>query len=153
MILAVRSSSRYNFTKKMRRERQDECKLIQADGDLRVVTVPGKGRCVVSNKDLRSGAIVCEYAGDFLSQDKAEYREVIYNGTPGAGSYMFYFMYKNVQYCIDATAEDGRKGRLLNHGIRTKSNVQAIPVLLGDMPRIVRVTTIRVSTVTSVSSV
>ena len=44
---------------------------------------------------------------------EATAREELYD--PSLGSYMFYYNYQNKTFCIDATTDDSRFGRLVNH--------------------------------------
>ena len=37
------------------------------------------------------------------------------------GSYMYFFRFKETSFCIDATHESGRMGRLINHSIENKN--------------------------------
>ena len=61
---------------------------------------------------------IIEYSGELLSWDAAKEREEQYEEDPEKfGSYMYFFSFKDKKYCIDATAEDGSLGRLLNHSI------------------------------------
>ena len=54
------------------------------------------------------------------------------------GCYMYYFKTKGKQYCIDATGESGRYGRLLNHSTKTPNCATKV-VMLGDIPRLILV--------------
>lgn len=99
---------------------QDAILSIREDG-LEVSDIEGKGRGVVSTKPFRKGDFVVEYYGDLINTTKAKEREADYLKDPSIGCYMYYFQFKNKQYCIDATAESGRLGRLLNHSTKTNN--------------------------------
>ncbi|CAL8120091.1 unnamed protein product [Orchesella dallaii] len=75
----------------------------------------GKGRGVVATKRFLRHEFVVEYAGELLTSVEARARENKYSKDTGAGCYMYYFQYNNQQYCVDATKECDRFGRLINH--------------------------------------
>ena len=61
-----------------------------------------------------------EYAGDLITPKEAEVRDEKYSkNTDKYGSYMYYFVHKGTKWCIDATIESGKYGRLLNHSRKT----------------------------------
>ena len=61
-----------------------------------------------------------EYAGDLITPKEAEVRDEKYSkNTDKYGSYMYYFVHKGTKWCIDATIESGKYGRLLNHSCKT----------------------------------
>ena len=88
---------------------------------LKVVDFPSKGRGVVTTKQFCKGEFIVEYAGDIISWEEASKRESEYASNPQVGCYMYYYTAKGKNYCVDATAETGRFGRLLNHS-RKKPN-------------------------------
>uniref|UniRef100_H2ZMV0 SET domain-containing protein n=1 Tax=Ciona savignyi TaxID=51511 RepID=H2ZMV0_CIOSA len=88
------------------------------EGDLEVVQFPDKGRGVVAKRAFTRGEFVVEYAGDLISWQEARSREQEYACDTSIGCYMYYFNARNTNYCIDATSESGRLGRLLNHSRR-----------------------------------
>ena len=61
---------------------------------------------------------VVEYAGDLIDTHEAEIRDEKYSNDPKYGSYMYYFIHKGTKWCIDATIESGKIGRLLNHSCK-----------------------------------
>ena len=70
-----------------------------------------------------------EYAGDLITQGDARVREVEYSHDNRIGSYMYYFTFENIKWCIDATIDSGKYGRLLNHSKRKPNcSVQIIKV-------------------------
>jgi len=75
----------------------------------------GKGRGIFANKDLKRGDFVVEYSGDLMSLEEGKEKEEEYSEDAEIGCYIYYFSFKGKRYCIDATAESGRYGRLLNH--------------------------------------
>ena len=49
---------------------------------------------------------------------------------------MYYFAWSNKQWCIDATADTGRFGRLINHS-RKKPNLKTKLFILNNMPHLI----------------
>ncbi|XP_017478164.1 PREDICTED: histone-lysine N-methyltransferase pr-set7-like [Rhagoletis zephyria] len=86
----------------------------QADG-LKVAHFEGKGRGIIADRHFQRGEFVVEYIGDLISMAEASEREKSYALDENAGCYMYYFKHKNQQYCIDATEDTGKLGRLVNH--------------------------------------
>lgn len=74
-----------------------------------------KGRGIFSTRRFERGEFVCEYAGEMISYKAAKKREEKYATDTSIGCYMYFFEHKSKQYCIDATAETDRLGRLFNH--------------------------------------
>ena len=93
---------------------EEAIKLMKEEG-LEVRNVENKGRGVFAKRMFERGEFVCEYAGDIISYKLAKKREEIYSNDPTVGCYMYFFEYKSKSYCVDATAETTRLGRLLNH--------------------------------------
>jgi [histone H4]-lysine20 N-methyltransferase SETD8 len=50
-----------------------------------------------------------------ISYDEAKQREAEYAKDTNIGCYMYFFQYKSKTWCVDATAETSRLGRLFNH--------------------------------------
>lgn len=82
---------------------------------LRVEHFEGKGRGVIAERLFKRGEFVIEYIGELITISEANDRETKYSLDENAGCYMYYFKHRNQQYCIDATAETGKLGRLVNH--------------------------------------
>ncbi|XP_044051655.1 lysine methyltransferase 5Ab [Siniperca chuatsi] len=82
---------------------------------MQVKHIEGKGRGVFAVKDFEKGEFVVEYHGDLLELAKAKIREAEYAKDPQTGCYMYYFQYQAKTYCVDATKETSRLGRLINH--------------------------------------
>ncbi|KAM0733956.1 Histone-lysine N-methyltransferase Set8 [Formica fusca] len=89
--------------------------LCQVEEGLEVRTFPGKGRGVVTTRDFAKGEFVIEYIGELINQGEAKEREKVYAQDQNTGCYMYYFQHRNQQYCVDATAETKKLGRLVNH--------------------------------------
>ena len=79
-----------------------------------------KGRSVFARKNIRRGEFICKYDGKLCScgvlcKNQKEYEKL------GAGSYILEFKFKEKQWAIDATLEDGSIGRLINHSKKFKN--------------------------------
>ncbi|XP_066916800.1 histone-lysine N-methyltransferase set-1-like isoform X1 [Clytia hemisphaerica] len=120
----VRRSERKPKKQKEREARVAvEERILNADeSHLEIRVIEGKGRGVFSKNPLKRGDLVCEYAGNLISYDDARELEKQYAENPEIGCYMYYFVYEEKKYCVDATHESGRLGRLLNHS-KTSANV------------------------------
>uniref|UniRef100_A0A452S001 [histone H4]-lysine(20) N-methyltransferase n=1 Tax=Ursus americanus TaxID=9643 RepID=A0A452S001_URSAM len=77
--------------------------------------IDGKGRGVIATKQFSRGEFVVEYHGDLIEITDAKKREALYAQDPSTGCYMYYFQYLSKTYCVDATRETNRLGRLINH--------------------------------------
>ncbi|XP_071393919.1 N-lysine methyltransferase KMT5A-A [Centroberyx affinis] len=82
---------------------------------MEVQHIEGKGRAVFATRCFQKGEYVVEYHGDLLQITDAKQREAEYALNPATGCYMYYFQYLCKTYCVDATKETGRMGRLINH--------------------------------------
>ncbi|XP_022613557.1 N-lysine methyltransferase KMT5A-A-like [Seriola dumerili] len=82
---------------------------------MQVKNIEGKGRGVFAVKGFTKGEFVVEYHGDLLELPEAKKREAQYAQDPQTGCYMYYFQYQSKTYCVDATKETSRLGRLINH--------------------------------------
>nr|XP_061822032.1 N-lysine methyltransferase KMT5A-A-like [Nerophis lumbriciformis] len=94
-----------------------------------------KGRAVFAARRFRKGEYVVEYHGDLLEMTDAKKREAEYAQNPETGCYMYYFQHLCITYCVDATKETGRLGRLINHSkkgnCQTKvHDIQGVPHLI-----------------------
>ncbi|XP_070514527.1 histone-lysine N-methyltransferase set-1 isoform X2 [Cardiocondyla obscurior] len=89
--------------------------LRQVEDGLKVKIFPGKGRGIITTRTFAKGEFVVEYIGELISQVEAKEREEIYAQDQNTGCYMYYFQHRNQQYCVDATAETRKLGRLVNH--------------------------------------
>lgn len=101
-------------------EREEQLALERAiiescEDGLAVKMFENKGRGIMATRPFSRGEFVVEYIGEFISIAEANKREQVYAEDQGTGCYMYYFKHKNKQYCIDATEETGKLGRLVNH--------------------------------------
>lgn len=93
----------------------EDAVLAKQEDGLEVHIFEGKGRGVVAVKSFYRGQFVVEYAGELVRSEEARVREQIYAQDQNTGCYMYYFKHQNTDYCVDATAESDRLGRLVNH--------------------------------------
>lgn len=105
---------------------------------MKITEIKGKGRGITCKKTLKRGDYVCEYAGELISFKEAKEREDEYEKNPDLGSYMYFFDFKGQKWCIDATSESGRKGRLLNHS-KISNNVTTKLFAIKNEPRLILV--------------
>ncbi|ROJ92227.1 N-lysine methyltransferase KMT5A-A [Anabarilius grahami] len=82
---------------------------------LKVKSIDGKGRGIFADGPFQKDQFVVEYHGDLLEISDAKARESQYAQDPSTGCYMYYFRYHDKTYCVDATKETNRLGRLINH--------------------------------------
>ena len=87
------------------------------DSSLSIKETKGKGRSVFAAKEFLKGSPVTEYAGNLVS------RKV---GNMSVLPYVFDLEINGKAMSIDASVDDGRPGRFINH-LRTGTNL--IPVL------------------------
>ncbi|XP_041348614.1 N-lysine methyltransferase KMT5A-like [Gigantopelta aegis] len=136
----VRRSGRQcaSSLKKGQQKDLEEKILSKSEDGLKVVEIEGKGRGVISTREFKKGDFVVEYVGDLIDVDQAKKKENQYSRDPDIGCYMYYFLFKNKQYCVDATAESPYLGRLLNHS-RLDSNCQTKVVDIKNHPYLILV--------------
>ena len=78
-----------------------------------VVTVSEqRGRGLQTTTQRSRGEFLVEYVGKLTSANEGRRTE---ENLSSEGCYMYFFPYKESNYCIDATDEDGTMGRLINH--------------------------------------
>ncbi|KAK3549618.1 hypothetical protein QTP86_005364 [Hemibagrus guttatus] len=93
----------------------DELITTGIEDGMMVKNIEGKGRGVFATQRFQKGQYVVEYHGDLLLKTDAKKREAVYSQEPDTGCYMYYFQYLTKTYCVDATKETDRLGRLINH--------------------------------------
>lgn len=146
--LAVRNSQITDFFPVRRSNRKPAvCKMTERnryiedtilsgkEEGFEVKEFPDKGRGIVTTRTFRRGEFVLEYYGELIDFEEAKRREGIYTDKENIGCYMYYFKYKNKQYCIDATQETDRLGRLVNHS--KKGNLRTRTFLIEDSPHLI----------------
>ncbi|CAK9811745.1 Histone-lysine N-methyltransferase PR-Set7 [Anthophora plagiata] len=109
--------------------------LCQVEEGLEVRHFAGKGRGVITTREFTKGEFVVEYIGELIDQVTAKKREKLYAQDHNTGCYMYYFQHRNHQYCVDATAETDKLGRLVNHS--RNGNLIARVVEIGSTPHLV----------------
>ncbi|CAH0758615.1 unnamed protein product [Diatraea saccharalis] len=129
---SVRKTSKCVMAEKMR-DLERAVREQREDG-LQVAYFEEKGRGIIATRPFGRGQFVVEYAGELVGVAEARHRERLYAQDPNAGCYMYYFRHGDQQYCIDATAESGRLGRLVNHSRNGNLTTKAVWV---DGPRLV----------------
>lgn len=100
---------------KEKRAQIEQAIKMQREEGLEVRTIENKGRGIFAMHAFARGDFVCEYAGEMITYARAKEREAKYALDPSIGCYMYFFEHKTKSWCIDATAETNRLGRLLNH--------------------------------------
>ncbi|XP_077301962.1 SET domain containing 8 isoform X2 [Arctopsyche grandis] len=124
--------------KEVMEQKQKDLELAiqeQREDGLTVSSFEGKGRGIVASRMFRRGDYVVEYAGELVDIAEARLREAHYAQDHTAGCYMYYFRHNNQNYCIDATSESGRLGRLVNHS--RNGNLITKSIFIGSKPHLV----------------
>jgi len=139
----IRRSERKPKAELIKAELETICSyLAQSDdskhGTIEVAPIENKGRGIKAVKDFNKGDFVVEYAGDLIDIGTAKDLETKYSMDASKGCYMYYFKHKGKQYCIDATSESGRYGRLVNHS-RVSPNCVTKVIMMEDIPRLILV--------------
>ncbi|RXN25345.1 N-lysine methyltransferase KMT5A-A-like protein [Labeo rohita] len=113
----IRRSSRKSKSELKCEEKRHIDMLITngIENGMMVRYIEGKGRGVFATQKFQKGQYVVEYHGDLLQITDAKKREALYAQDPTTGCYMYYFQYLSKTYCVDATKESDRLGRLINH--------------------------------------
>ncbi|XP_055626758.1 histone-lysine N-methyltransferase PR-Set7 [Toxorhynchites rutilus septentrionalis] len=107
----------------------------ERESGLKIANFEGKGRGIITTRAFSKGEFVVEYIGDLITVAEAKQREQMYAEDDNTGCYMYYFKHKNVQHCIDATAESGKLGRLVNHS--RNGNLMTKTVSINNRPHLV----------------
>lgn len=121
-------------------EREEQLALEKAiledrEDGMAIKTFDNKGRGIVATRPFARGEFVVEYVGDFIPVAEAKQREQVYATIDNAGCYMYYFKHSDKQYCIDATKETGKLGRLVNHS--RNGNLVPKAVIVKNSPHLV----------------
>ncbi|CAG5124586.1 unnamed protein product [Candidula unifasciata] len=109
--------------------------LSKCEDGLKVTDFDNKGRGVVATKEFEKGDFIVEYAGELIDTATAKQREKDYAANPEIGCYMYFFNLGPKSYCVDATAESGRLGRLINHS--REGNCCTKSVIVNSRPRLI----------------
>jgi len=109
-----------------------------SDRGITVAPIENKGRGIKAVKNFKKGDFVVEYAGKLIDIGTAKDLETKYSMDEGSHCYMYYFKHREKQYCVDATSESGRYGRLVNHS-RVSPNCVTKVINVDDVPRLILV--------------
>ncbi|XP_065308682.2 histone-lysine N-methyltransferase set-1 [Dermacentor albipictus] len=136
---SIRRSGRKTKTTlaKERQKQVEDAILNGIEEGFQITEFPDKGRGVTTSRPLKAGDFVLEYAGELIDVQEAKLREQIYATDTSIGCYMYYFTCRNKQYCVDATKETGRLGRLVNHSKR--GNLKTQTCIIKGVPHLVLV--------------
>jgi histone-lysine N-methyltransferase SETD8 len=112
----------------LRKPSKIEMKLPTDDSELglEIRQFPNKGRGIATKVSFKKGSFLVEYAGELIDHVSAKKREEEYARDASKGSFMFYFTHNGVKLCIDATEENGRFGRLINHSKKTPNCIPKV---------------------------
>lgn len=129
---ALEKESRDNIERKV---------LAGVQDGLEVRHTVNKGRGVFATRRFERGEFVCEYAGEMIEYPVATHREQLYAAKPvnsitADSCYMYFFEHKSKRFCIDATEETDRLGRLINHS-KSKPNCLTKIVEIQHRPHLV----------------
>ena len=104
---------------------------------LEVVEVAGKGRGVRAVRLFSRGEPVVEYVGQLscLGSSSSHSGERV-RALREENNYNFYFQSAGSQYCVDASQETGRFGRLVNHSI-VAANTNVKVEVVDNVPRLI----------------
>lgn len=133
-----RSGRKTKTTLAKERQKQVEDAILNGiEEGFQITEFADKGRGVTTSRPLKAGDFVLEYAGELIDVQEAKLREQIYATDTSIGCYMYYFTCRNKQYCVDATKETGRLGRLVNHSKR--GNLKTQTCIIKGVPHLVLV--------------
>lgn len=108
----------------------------ESNDGIEIQDVELKGRGIFSTRPFSKNEFVVEYSGDLIDLDLADLREQTYSEDPKIGSYMYWFNHKGIKWCIDATSESGKYGRLLNHSCKIPNCATKV-IDVNGLPRLV----------------
>jgi len=103
-----------------------------------------KGRGIFTLDGFKKGDIILEYCGQLVSEKEGLRREkqaeTDTSTSANMVSYLYFFKAQNKSWCLDATEETGRLGRLINHS-KLHPNVKPKVVIYNGSPRIIFIST------------
>lgn len=138
--MEARRSGRKLRSQLEQEKNEDLSKLLTTTDDsllgLSIRVFPNKGRGIVTTRSFIKNQPIVEYSGELLTNRDANEREAEYARNPAIGSFMYFFTHAGKRFCVDATAETGRFGRLINHS-RKAPNCGTKLVVVGQIPRLV----------------
>ncbi|KAJ8668748.1 hypothetical protein QAD02_000007 [Eretmocerus hayati] len=115
--LSLRRSGRVpQGIKKKRIQQELEAAILNGFKDgLQIREMDDKGRGVITTREFYKGEFVVEYEGELVDGKVGKKRDILYKKDSKIGCYLYFFKHRDRQYCLDATEETGKLGRLINH--------------------------------------
>lgn len=110
------------------------------ESKLAVERVFGKGKGVVATEWFEKDDFLLRYYGKLTSRKEGLRREKALERRGKSDSFLYFFKCDSKSYCVDATFDDGRKGRLVNHS-RIRPNCRMRVFLVNGEPALVLVAT------------
>ena len=123
MPAELRSPVKLEVEKLERKEQLEAVLRTRNDEDLNLEVVPieGKGRGVIARGNFTKGAPVVEYKGQLITDKEGKKR--MRKLSPNVANIMISKTYTGSRcsqsFCVDATKETGRFGRLVNHSYKS----------------------------------
>lgn len=118
----------------------DERKLLNTDrvkNDVKTKLVkqliPYKGRGICASDWFTKGEFVLRYSGELISRKEGLRREKLLEKKKSNACFLYFFSCDTRRLCIDATAEDGTWGRLVNHS-RLRPNCRMVTLKIDGTP-------------------
>jgi len=97
-----------------------------------VNNLPGCGRGVLATRQFRPIEVVCDYGGVLMGHKEG--KDKYLSSPEHAMGYMYAFRFCGTKMWIDATVEEPRPGRLINHSRCynnvSNSNILAISIFM-----------------------
>jgi histone-lysine N-methyltransferase SETD8 len=139
--IPTESSTRLRWGLRQRKTRTHRQETIEIkvgtvdESNFNIFTCAEKGRSVQASKKFFAGDLLLQYIGELLTGSEGFDREKVYGDRGDAHCYIYYFRHREQLFCIDATNEDGKLGRLVNH---SRKNPNAVPkvFVIRDEPQI-----------------
>ena len=137
--MTVKTVLTFDFQADEEREMEEKLQLPDSAQGLAIDDYGPKGRGIKATRPFKKGEFLVEYAGQLIDVETATLRDREYDRDPGSfGSYVYHFKHNGQRWCIDATEDTGRFGRLVNHS-RRNPNCQTRVCRVGGQPRLILV--------------
>lgn len=107
-----------------------------SDPQYEIKNTEDKGRGIFATMPIKKGMPVLEYCGELISADEGKNRDKEYEKDPSKGCYLLFFKAKDKNWCVDATQESERKGRLVNHSKKNPNLIARVHLHKG-FPRVI----------------
>ena len=88
-------------------------------------------RAIFTERSFKTDEFVVEYAGVLRTGREGKTMEKLYGEDPSIGSFIYFFWSCDKSYCVDATLETPRIGRLINHCKKKPSLVSRLLIVDG----------------------